>query len=256
MQNETRPLKLKVDGAGIAENLRIRVKGRSNMTLFPDCFLVDINNLSAKELEAVRRAKYLSAVGEDQSTICYGEITDIYLHQEDLAKVTSITVADGKAFWETKVSKSVGAGASVRSAINSICEGIPVGSFLADDVRMLRGQTFVGRLPDCISTLAKTLNARAYITRGMLHFTQAGKADDPVTIQEKDLTGNPSKASGILILKTKVKGFPVGIMVRYNGRMYRLISQTIDADNQSGLWQAELMLLDESELDYDGMGGG
>ena len=256
MTNDSRPLILYADGKEVADGCRIRVQGRSNMTLFPDCYIVSIYNVSSQDASRISNARRITVTGEDNSVFCYGEIADRYLHTSDLAAVTSLTIADGKTFWETTVAKSVGAGSTVRSAINAIKGSCQFGAFIADDVKMLRGQTFVGRLADQISVMAKTLGARAFFTHGMIHIVKPGQAANIVTIPESDLLDESSTADGILILKTKVKGYPVGVIASYGRRRYRLIAQAINADNWSGLWQAELMLLDETLLGPDEMGGG
>ena len=42
LSNEYRPVSIYADGTKVAEDLRVRIKGSLNMTLFPDFFSIEI----------------------------------------------------------------------------------------------------------------------------------------------------------------------------------------------------------------------
>ena len=255
-KNDFRPLILKAGETEIAKGLRFRARGKSTMTLLPDLFIVDIYNLPEEEMAILKQASYMSVLFEKtEETLCYGEIEDIYENQQEANQLTTVVLADGKGFIESKVSKSIGAGASVRTAMASILSGY-MGSFLASDVRLIRGQTFSGRLSDCVSTLAKAVNARAFFTHGAVVTTAKGQAEDVKSIDDEDIIDDPFFSEGVCIIRTKIKAYPIGIMIIFDGKQYRLATQLLDVDNKEGPWKLELTLVDENDLEANGMEGG
>lgn len=255
MINESRPLVIRTGGQIIAPESRIRIMGHSSMSLMPDYGEIDIYNLEDADRAKVNNAKIILVAGEGNSAICYGEVEDVYTHISGTTTVTTVCVSDGKTFWDTSVSKTIGSGASVRDSLLSILGSGLLASFLADNPRMLRGQTFTGRLSDCVSMLARSAGARAYFTRGAVHVTAPGRSEQIWELKPDEII-SVNRAKGVLMIRTIVKGYAVGTMIRYNGRDYRLIAQTYEADNWNGAWRSELTLLDEAELDAFGMGGG
>ena len=256
LDNEYRPLSLRAGQTQIAKELRIRVRGQANMTLLPDLFLIDVYNLTDDDMATISLSETLSADDEKGALLCYGEIEDIYSHVEGSNTITTIVLVDGKKFWNQNVSKTIGSGSSVRDALQNILGGGVLGYFSSSDVRMIRGQTFSGKLPDAVSMLAKTVNSRAFYTHGAVYVVQKNQAWNILTIEEDDVIDDPSHAEGVLFLRVKVAGYSVGTIFHYNSHLYRLVSQKIDADNKSGPWRTELTLVDEESLSAYGMEGG
>ncbi len=256
MINESRPLVLMADLKKVAEENRIRVQGRSNMTLLPDFFVIDVYNLSPEDRSVIDNAEIISVNGIDNSVFCYGEIEDIYVHPEETNEITTLVLSDGKKFWETVISRSVGAGAGVHDTIRNIMSNAAIGPILASDTRLVRGQVFVGRLAEAVSMMARSIKARAFITHGMVHITEKGRAEEVLTIPDNEIVDTPSQAGGIWLLRTKIKGYGVGTIAKMNGLEYRIVCQAIDADNYSGPWRSELTLVDEAMLSSYGMEGG
>ena len=254
--NEYRPMTLKADGREIASELRIRVRGTANMTLLPDLFLIDIYNLSDEERALIELASAMSAEDEENACLCYGEIEDVYTHPEESNTITTVVLIDGKDFWSKKVFRTIGRGSGVRETLTELLGDGTMGFYAAENPRLLRGQTFSGKLPEIVSMLAKTANARAFYTHGAVFVTQRGQADNILAIDENDVIEDPSYAEGVVILKVHVKGYAVGTLTNYRGSRYRLASQTINADNQKGSWETELILVDEGCLSAYGMEGG
>ena len=226
------------------------------MTLLPDLFLVDIYNLSDSDRATLDLAETVSAENDEYAVLCSGEIDDIYTHPEDANTITTVVLVDGKSLWERKISRTLGPGSGVKDALTTILGPGVMGYFAADDVRMIRGQTFSGKLPEAVATLAKTVNARAFVTHGAVFVAKKGEAENCITIDDDDVIDTPSMAGGTMILKTRVKGYSVGILLEYGGKAYRLASQTINADNQKGTWATELTLVDEEHLSAYGLEGG
>ena len=85
---------------------------------------------------------------------------------------------------------------------------------------------------------------------------EKGRSEIIMTINETDIIDDPSFATGICIVRTGIKSWPVGAIVSFRGKNYRLASQEINADNFRGTWETKLVLVDEDYLDEDGMDGG
>ena len=176
--NETRPLWLKADNTEIAKDKRIRVKGRSNMTLIPDFFMVDIYNLSEEDELSLRNAERLSVFGESMIILCSGEIQEIYTHVEQSNEIITVSISDGMKFWKSRADIAVSSGVWCRDAIKTILKNAKFGLFLCDDFRMPRGQTFSGRTADFINEFAISLSARAYILNNTLNIVGKESEED------------------------------------------------------------------------------
>ncbi len=256
LNNEFRPLILKADGNRIAADLRIRIRGRSNMTLLPDLFVIDVYNLTDEDSATISESKTISALDETDALLCYGEIEDVYTHPEETNTITTLVIADGSSFSQMRISKTVGSGSRVRDAFFHILGNAVNGSYLSSDLRLPRGQVFSGRLLDCVSVLAKTVNARAFLTHGAVFVVEKGRSESVLELTEDDIIDDPSSAEGTIIVKAKVRGYSVGTILKFRSHAYRLASQSFDADNQKGLWRTELTLVDEDSLSAYGMEGG
>lgn len=255
-KEEFREMTVRADSVQIAKNIRITVKGRSNMTLFPDLFLIDFYNLSDQDYSILKRAKKIEVTGEKKSLMLSGELEDLYSHRGGNNSMLTATVSDGKTLWEKTINKSVGGGSGVRSAIAALLDGYPFGAFIADDVRFPRGQAFTGKAPPHISMLAKTANGRAFVTRGMVHVVRKGSASITTELKEDDVLNSPTGAEGVYMIRTKMRGYLVGTYVKLEGKKYRLVAQSIEMDNFEGPWRSELTMIDESFLSVTGMEGG
>ena len=254
--NEFRPLIVKAGDNIIAEDQRVRVQGSKNMTLLPDFFIVEIYNLTSEDLAYISDSDMIYVYGKDEGLICSGEVDDMYTRYVRSNSVTTLSVVDGKKFWNTAISKTVAGGTSLKQTYYNIMQGAYVGAYNADDPRLIRGQTYTGRLPDIISTLAKTAHARAYITNGTVFISAPHRAAETIEINPEDVIDDTVNATGVRIVETMVKGYPVGAMVNLDGTEYRLVSQKFDADNFEGPWVSNLLLVREIDLSSEGMEGG
>ena len=254
--NEFRELTAYVGDTVVFKEKRIRVRGKANMTLLPDFFLVEVYNMDDGDLALLETKKELKIIAKDMAILACGEVEDVYVKQENMNIVSVISLSDGQSFWETRIERTVGSGASFSQTIRQIIQNVHMGSYLADDPRFPRAQTLSGRLADIISGMAKGVDARAFVSDNVLHVVQKGRSEIIVRIREDDLLEEPRTANGVVILRTDVKAWPVGMLHEFREKQYRLVSQEVNADNYTGDWFTELMLADESMLDKDGMGGG
>lgn len=254
--NEFRPLTVRCGDNKISDNYRIRVQGSKNMTLLPDFFVVEIYNATDDDMFYLRNEKTLSVYGRDGGLLCSGEIDDMYTKLQNMNSITSISVVDGKSFWNAQITKSFGGGATVSDTFRNIVSGASVGAFAASDLRMIRGQYYSGRVAESVSDLAKSVHGRAYITNGSVFISTKGMAAETITINEEDVIDQTDNATGVRIVKTEVKGYPVGALATLSGNQYRLITQKFNADNFEGAWDSYLLLADENEISRGGMEGG
>lgn len=252
MNGDFRPLTVFVDGKQIADGNRIRVQGRSNMTLLPDFFTIDLYNISDNDEYNLKNGKMIWACGEDNGMLCYGEIDDIYTHIEEGNEIISVGVSDGQTFWDTNVEKTIKAGVRLKETIVAVLKGAVIGSYLAENPRLVRGQVFHGKLPYIVKNIASGVNARAFYSHGAVHVVTKGKALDTVKISDDEIISNPRIAKGIRMYSVDVRGYPVGAMVKVESGTYRLVSQSIDADNFIGKWETVIILVDESMVENVG----
>lgn len=234
----------------------MRVRGRVNMTLLPDFFIIDVYNPSESDIGYVMNNKSIVVFTQKTSVLARGDVEDVYSRREGVNNVYSLSLADGQAFWETKVTKTLGQGVYFSATIRQIIQNATLGTYLAEDGRFFRPQTFNGRLADIVHDIARGVNARAFISHDVLHIVEKGKSEIVVSIMDSDLLEEPRFASGVCVVKAKTVSWPVGIIASFRGKEYRIATQAIDADNYSGPWQTEITLVDEEFLDKDGMDGG
>lgn len=245
---DQRPMKVMIDSdTEVAKDLRKYLRGKTSMNLMPDYYLLDISGMSDSDLEIIKSSKKITVAGENDSILCLGVVDEIYQYQDDMNEVTSIAISDGKDFWFSVANASIGKGASIRNTLVTCLGGFPLASYIADNPQLLRGQTYLDRLPDVVSTLARSVHARAYFTHGQVNVVAPGSASSVLNIPDKEILENPGFSNGVCTLKTKVKGYPIGLLVTIEKKRkkYRLVSQTVNADNWEGDWVSELMLIDE-----------
>ena len=227
------------------------MQGSKNMTLFPDLFAVEIYNMSDEDMGALTNSGKISIFGETGGLLCSGEVDDMYTKQNGPNRVTTISVSDGRAFWRSKVFVTFSGGAMASQVLHSMTTGVRLGSITADDVKFMRGQTYTGRLADCVAMLAKSMHGRAYVTNESLFITAKGRSAEVVSLNEEDVVLDQDSATGARIIKTTIKGFPVGALVEIGNAKYRLVSQKIDADNFGVAWDAYLILINDSEFEME-----
>lgn len=251
-----RPMKVYADNDEVAKKLRKRLIGKTVMSLMPDFYTLEISGLLDEDMQYLKFCKEIKVVGEDNSILALGKIQEIYQRQEGMSEVTTVSFADGMDFWTTITNQSIGKGATVRNSIATVLGSFPLASYMADDDRFFRGQAYLGRLPDVVSAMAKSVHARAYFTQSQVHVVKKGAASSVLFIPDKEIIDLPGFTNGMCIIKTKVKGYPVGLMVVMEGqeKKYRLLSQALRADCWEGDWISELALVDEDEIDNMGSG--
>lgn len=260
--DELRKLYVYADGTRIAEDCRVRVRGRSTMSLIPDIWEIDLFNITPESMAYLKTSERITARGEDDSALVYGEIDEVYTHAEEANDVTTVVVTDGASFWESVISLSIASGNEIESTIRAIvsrCSSpIQIVSFRARSTKLLRGQTFMGRAAEYVRILSRSIGARAYIVKNALGIVQKGASTTVVDITDDDLPEGVSEANGAFVLRMeKMIGYPVGQLMTINGSTtkYRIVVQSVDLDNFGGSWRNELIVVDEGKI-LDGEWGG
>ena len=81
-----------------------------------------------------------------------------------------------------------------------------------------------------------------------------------ITLTEDDLVNGLSEANGAYIARlSALHGHSIGQLVEFptlTASRFRLLCQSVDADNYSGPWITELVMLDESQVALDEDWGG
>lgn len=262
---ELRSMAIFADGVQVAQEHRMHLRGRSTMSLRPDLWELQIHNASSRALAAIYDAEELLVEGEEMSAVCRGRIEEIYPHTEDGKDITTVIISDGAAFWDATVSLSLAKNNSVHDAIRAVASRctrpVPVHKIQAKNVVLPRGQVFHGRAADCIASLAKSVSARAFFVRGSLHVMGKCSSSETISLHREDLLSNVMEANGAYIARlASLKGYSIGQTVYfpdYSAAKYRLLCQSVDADNYEGVWKTELIMVDESKiLTGDDWGGG
>ena len=259
-----RELHLLVDGREIAQNTRMRLRGRSTMTLRPDVWELTVIGITDQTIAAIENAELIEVEGNDLSLLCRGQVEEVYTHSENGKIETTVMISDGMDFWLSTVNLAMAGGNSVKDTIRylvSRCTApVPITAMQSKDATFSRGQAFHGRTAGYVATLAKSVKARAFFTRGNLAIMTMNIANDTVLLSEDDISGIVSRANGACIVKlAEMRGFPIGQLVQLpnDAEKYRLLCQSIDADSYQGVWQTELIMVEEKKIATgDDWGGG
>lgn len=260
---ELRQLGVYVDGERIAEDLRIRLKGRATISLKPDLWVVDIFELSREHYDMLQDGKEIQVTGEDDSVLCQGTIDEVYVHTEDGKEITSVSVADGINFWESFVNLSLGPGndidKTIRYIVSRCSSPVKITNIISKNQVLVRGQVFQGRTVQYVQDLAKSINARAFLNRNSLSILNRRVQSTVIDMQTGDEIASMAYSNGMVVARlTVMKGYQIGQMVLLPDTIskFRLICQSVEADNLKGSWQTDLILLDDDMItDSDWSGG-
>lgn len=244
------------DGSRIADGCRIRVKGKSTMTCLPDPWQIDIYNLSAEDYAVIRKAERISAVGMRDSVLCEGKAVDIMRATVAGREITTLLIVDGDAFWKSSVSLSVIKGTDAEQVVRSILDHctnpIPLSAFPTSKMQLLRGQTYYGRSATAIASIAEAFGCRAFTYRDCLYVVKLGEGTAETILRDSDMLNEPTVMDGFITVSTDVLGYMVGrrmtVVHDSAGGIWRLVAQTVDADNHTGAWRCDLTLVDEKRL--------
>ena len=253
---DLRPMSLYANGVKIVDQRRMRLRGRTTMNLRPDMWELTLFMLTDEEKASVQSATMLSVEGEEQSTLCSGKIDEVFTHLDNGKDLTTVIITDGMDFYTSSVSLSLSAGVSLQQTVRTLasrCSSpVPVTVACSRDMPLYRGQAFHGKTVEYIDPLAKSLAARAYYSRGGLYVISRGMDSDPIIFRDGDLKQGLFVANGAYVVEpVQMKGYAIGRLVAvpdYTATKFRLLAQTVEADNYDGPWKTELIMIDEKQM--------
>ena len=244
-----RSLTVLADGERVNGLCRVSVTGRETMDLEPLPFILRAWNPDDSAHAMLSAAKTITVLRED-SLLAGGRVAGVYRRTVPEGMITEVVFSPNLALWKAPVSLSVEAGASVSETVQRLLEasgtGIRLLPVAGSDPVFSRGQAFYGRAAECVSDVLTAVPARGYITEAGLCVVPEEGLPVSLTLTEKDLTDVPVFTEGKMILRTKPVGWPLGKQAKVkwkNESAEGLVTErSIDADNMTGSWQAEIIL--------------
>ncbi len=228
---------------------RARLSGREAVGLLPLPFTLRLWNLGDPDYFRLCAAGSVSVVC-DGSVLAFGRVSDVYRRSVPEGTVCEVVFSPGLDLWEAPVSLGVGPGTTVSDTVEQILEasgtGIPLLSVPDPDPVRARGQSFFGRAAECLCTALSAAGSRAYLTRSGLCILPPSGLPVTLGISEQDLIDRPVVAGDLLVLRTRVIGWPLGkkASVKWNDQYWEgiIVERSVEADTLEGNWQAELIV--------------
>ena len=251
MKNLIRDLHVFADGREVAQSCRMRLTARENLSLLPQLFHLEIENLSASSSVLLPSARSVEVRSGD-SVLASGSPVSSCSRRRLGRSLFSLSFSPGMALWQSSVSLSLSAGMSVSDSVRAVLSasgtGIPLAAFSADDAFLTRPQSFFGRTCDALRMLADTVHAEAYLSSAGLCLIDHSRASAPTLILPEDaLLPDPVFLPDRIILSTEPKGWPLGTVVRFTwqGQSCQglLVSRLLSLDNVEGPWLSQLEVL-------------
>ena len=258
METQFRDLHVFADDREIGQGCRMRLNARENLSLLPQLFYLEIENLSGSSSALISACRKLEVRSND-SVLASGEIVTCCPRRHNGKQILSVSFSLDFGFWESSVSLSMAAGMRVSDTIRAVLAAsmdlsgsrgqIPLAAFSAEDIQTSRPQEFFGRTCDVIRLLADTVDADAYLSTAGLCIIGHKPMEPTLFIPEDDLLSDPVFLKDRIILTTSMIGWPLGTCVEFSdgGNMYQglLVSQLLQLDNASGLWMSQLEIITE-----------
>lgn len=242
-----RELRIFADGREIAQGCRIRLSLLEHMSLLPQLYSLEIENLSESSQAQVASASSIE-VQSGNSVLASGSVISVCPRNESGRKILSVSFSPGFGLWQSVVALSVTDGLSVSDTMKAVLassgSGVPLAAFLAKDKNMTRPQAFFGRVCDALRILADTVSAKACLTAAGLCVVDPSLQAPTVYIPESFLAEDPVFLPDRYILKTEIAGWPLGTCLQFTwqGRTYQglLSARMLNLDNVEGPWQSQL----------------
>ena len=251
MTHMDRKLTVRTDGALFAEGCCFHLSGKTGIGLFPSLFLLQCRNLSDTDVFRLRNTKELS-VYRDDSCLAFGRVSDVYRETVQEGTITTVAFSLGLDLWESQVSVSVPARASVSETVRMLLDasgtGIQLLSFPGEDSVFSRANAFCGRAAECIATALTAARAKGYLVPAGLCIVPVKPLEPTLHLTKTDLTDAPMIAAGgtKMILSTSVTGFQPGeeMTLEVDGEHWRglILERMVEADTAYGDWKTQLVI--------------
>ena len=249
MKADNRDLTVKIDGENISRGCRVRLRGAAGLSLYPVLWTAEILNLSDSGRGALRTGKEVVLLREG-AELARGSIQEVQqLPSGSGGAWTVFGFSLGLDLWEAEIALSAEAGHSPEELIRRTLEAsgtpwrllnpLPPGPVFS------RGWALSGRAGELIETLLASAGVRGCLTPSGL-IAVSPSAPVQAELSEADLTDQPVRTRGRLILPTRPAGWPVGRRIRlsFRGRETTglILRRSVDADTLSGPWNSQLLI--------------
>jgi len=231
-------------------DVRLRLRGKETLGLYPDLFTLECWNLSEDDFLRLSRSRILSVL-HGNSCLIYGVITDVYRQTVPEGEITTVAFVCGWALWVTAVSLSVPAGLSASETVAQILEntGLPFSlfSWVGEDPVFSRGQAFHDRAALCLTSALSAAGARGMMTQHGLCVVPTEGLPVSIHLTERDLVDAPSFTAGnLMVISTLPIGWQVGatLELEYEGYLRKgtIMERNLDLDTNAGSWKTELLV--------------
>lgn len=240
------------DGMEIASGCHLRLSGSDSLSLRPGFFLLkawDLSPSSAAVLAVARRIEVRSG----HSILAAGKVVDVHTHTVQGKQITEVGFSPGLNLWESSVSLSLASGMRLSDTVREILKAsgteIQLVGFTGKEFTFSRGQAFFGRTSDALEGLADAADAFAWLSPAGLVMSGYDDRNIILFLTDENLLSAPTAVAGRVILSTSMVGWPSGAYARYawhgSTGTGRILSRSIDADNYSGPWKSELMIIND-----------
>lgn len=245
-----RSLKVFADGIEVTGYSRIRFTGSERIGLFPYLFRLRIRNLSDDGYLALSRCRTVT-VKSGEAELVSGQLADSVRTVIRQGTVTTVCFSPGLALWQSDVSLSMEAGATVRETVEQILEVSGTGIRLITSDGMseafYRPQAFYGRAAECIGEALSASGARACLVPSGLAVVPASGVLVSLSLEGEDLLDAPEfPHRGLMLLRTRAAGWTLGkgVRVSWEGEQYTglIRERSFDLDTGDGPWNTELIL--------------
>ena len=246
-----RNLWVMADGASFASGCRFHLSGKTGIGLFPSLFTLEAWNLKEQDYLLLSRTKELAVYRED-SCLAYGAVSDVFRKTVQEGTITTAAFSLGLDLWNAQASLPVEAGASVSETVRRLLgvsgTGISLLSFPGEDPVFFRGQAYLGRAADCITSALTAAGARGFLVPAGLKVIPVTPLPATLHLTKKDLMDAPAYALGgkRMILSTTVTGFQPGneMTLEYEGLTSSglILERMTDADTAKGTWNTQLLI--------------
>ncbi len=246
-----RMLTVLTDGVPFDAGCCFHLSGTTRIGLFPSLFVLECRNLPEPDICRLRNTKEIAVLRED-SCLASGRVSDVFCRTAPEGTVTAVAFSRGLNLWESRVSVSVPAGASVSETVRRLLAasgtGIRLLSFPGNDPVSTRGQAFYGRAAECLAEALSAAGARGYLVSAGMCVAPAESLPATLHLAEQDLTDRPAFADGgrKMILSTTVTGFQPGeeMTIAWEEKTYSglILERMMEADTATGPWSTQLMV--------------
>ena len=243
-----RKLAVMVDGVSIAEGCRVRFRGETGLSLYPDLMTVGIMNLAEQRYHLIRQGGDISVIC-GASLLASGKVQDVTRETRAEGVWTVIGFSMGMDLWEAVVSLAVSAGTTVSGTVKQLLEASGTGwkllSFPGEDPVYSRGQAFFGRAAEAVETALTAAKARACLVPSGMVVVPERPEKVEVMLSEGDLADAPVFTADCVVLNTIMAGWPIGrrMELQYGGKTTNgvIVRQRFEADTGDGPWRTEMM---------------